>query len=51
MHRLVAPCIENDQSPPVESKVLLKKGKDRGVRLVNYESLIKYIASFGGPES
>lgn len=51
MHRLVAPCIENDHSPPVESKVLLKEGKKRGVRLVSYDSLIRYIACFGGPES
>jgi hypothetical protein len=47
MHRLVAPCKENDHSPQVQSKLLLQEGKSRGVRLVNFESLISYLASFG----
>ena len=47
MHRLVAPCKENSFSPPVKSKQILKDGKKRGVRLVDFQSLVTFISESG----
>jgi hypothetical protein len=40
---LVVPCELNDFKPPVTSLVLKKRGAARGIRLVNYESLLDHL--------
>lgn len=40
---LVRPCSRNDYSPPVESRLLKRKGASRGVLLINRQSLLDYI--------
>jgi hypothetical protein len=47
MCELVLPCAANDFKPPVRSVVLRKKGKARGIRLIDYASLMAYINSSG----
>ena len=34
----------NDGVPPVKSVVLRKRGATRGIRLINYDSLMRYLA-------
>jgi hypothetical protein len=34
----------NDGMPPVKSVVLRKRGALRGIRLINYDSLMPYLA-------
>jgi hypothetical protein len=34
----------NDGVPPVKSVVLRKRGALRGIRLINYDSLMQYLA-------
>ena len=43
MNQLVLPCKENDFKPPVESKVLRKRGIIRGTRLIVFDSLMEYL--------
>ena len=43
MNQLVLPCKENDFKPPVESKVLRKRGTIRGTRLIVFDSLLSLI--------
>jgi len=43
MNELILPCRANDFRPPVRSVVLRQRGKVKGVRLVNFDSLIGYI--------
>ncbi len=47
MCELVLPCAANDFKPPVRSVVLRKKGKARGIRLIDCASLMAYINSSG----
>jgi hypothetical protein len=47
MCELVLPCAANDFKPPVRSVVLRKKGKDRGIRLIDFASLMAYLNSSG----
>ena len=43
MNQLVLSCKENDFKPPVESKVLRKRGTIRGTRLIVFDSLMEYL--------
>ena len=43
MNQLVLPCKENDFKPPVQSKVLRKRGTIRGTRLIVFDSLMNYL--------
>ena len=43
LNQLVLPCKENDFKPPVESKVLRKRGIIRGTRLIVFDSLMEYL--------
>lgn len=45
MCELVLGCAANGFKPPVRSVVLRGRGKARGVRLVDYASLINYLNS------
>jgi hypothetical protein len=40
---LVVPCEANDHKPPVKSFVLKKHGAIRGIRLINYDSLMAHL--------
>lgn len=40
---LVRPCPRNDYAPPVESRLLKRKGAARGVLLINRASLLSFI--------
>lgn len=40
---LVRPCPRNDYAPPVESRLLKRKGAARGVLLVSRASLLAFI--------
>ena len=40
---LVVPCEANGEKPPVKSLVLKKRGATRGIRLINYDSLVDYL--------
>lgn len=40
---LVLPCRENDFRPPVRSCTLRRRGTSKGVRLIDFQSLIDYI--------
>jgi hypothetical protein len=37
----------NEGQPPVKSVVLRKRGALRGIRLINYDSLMLYLAELG----
>ena len=37
----------NDGRPPVKSVVLRKRGALRGIRLINFDSLMQYLAELG----
>jgi hypothetical protein len=37
----------NGNKPPVKSVVLRKRGAVRGIRLINYNSLMQYLAELG----
>ena len=43
LNELVLPCDSNDRKPPVHSVVLKKRNAIRGIRLVNYRSLMEYL--------
>ena len=40
---LAVPCELNDHKPPVRSLVVKKRGAIRGIRLINYDSLLDYL--------
>lgn len=40
---LVLPCKENDYKPPVRSFTLRRKGRVKGVRLIDRADLVRYI--------
>jgi len=40
---LSVPCPANDYRPPVKSLVIKKRGATRGIRLINYDSLLDYL--------
>lgn len=42
---LVLSCKQNGNKPPVRSVVLRQKGAERGIRLVDYQSLLTYLNS------
>jgi hypothetical protein len=48
MNQLVLSCKENDFKPPVESKVLRKRGIIRGTRLIVFDSLMEYLHGLDG---
>jgi hypothetical protein len=43
LNLLVLPCRENDYRPPVRSCTLRKRGTTKGVRLIDFESLLDHI--------
>ena len=43
LNLLVLPCRENDFKPPVRSFTLRRKGRARGVRLIDRADLVRYI--------
>ena len=43
LSRLVLPGDSNDNSPPVRSYSLCGQGRGRGVRLIEFESLVSYV--------
>lgn len=43
--RLILPSVDNKNQPPVRSHVLKKPGLMRGVRLIDFASLIAFIRS------
>jgi hypothetical protein len=45
MAELAVPCAANDYKPPVKSVVIKKRGATRGIRLINYDSLIDHLKS------
>ena len=51
MNELVLPCEANQFKPPVHSVSLRRPGQLKGVRLVDYASLIAYLRSFAIPEA
>jgi hypothetical protein len=44
LNELTIPGPGNDGHPPVKSVVLRKRGALRGIRLVNYDSLMRYLS-------
>jgi hypothetical protein len=44
LNELTIPGPANDGSPPVKSVVLRKRGALRGIRLISYDSLMRYLA-------
>ena len=44
LNELTIPGPANDGSPPVKSVVLRKRGAMRGIRLISYDSLMRYLA-------
>ncbi len=50
---LSTPCPTNDHNPPVKSVVIKKRGALRGIRLINFDSLMAHLADLpntGGEE-
>lgn len=45
LNELTIPGPANDDKPPVKSVVLRKRGATRGIRLINYDSLMGYLAT------
>lgn len=43
LNELTIPSTANDNRPPVKSVVLRKRGALRGIRLINYDSLMTYL--------
>jgi hypothetical protein len=46
LNALVLPSKDNNYKPPVKSFSLREKGHQRGVRLIDYQSLIGHIRKF-----
>ncbi len=49
LNLLILPCKENDFKPPVKSYVLRRRGNLKGVRLIDYDSLVGYIRNHVEP--
>jgi hypothetical protein len=49
LNELTIPGPANGAVPPVKSVVLRKRGASRGIRLINYDSLMAYLAGLNGP--
>lgn len=47
LNELTIPGPANGNKPPVKSVVLRKRGAVRGIRLINYDSLMQYLAELG----
>ncbi len=47
LNELVIAGPANDGVPPVKSVVLRKRGAQRGIRLISYESLMGYLSRLG----
>jgi hypothetical protein len=45
LSELILPCPANDHKPPVRSLVIKKRGAVRGIRLINYDSLLDHLRS------
>src|SRR5437879_4361768 len=45
LNALVWPCRENDFRPPVRSCTLRRRGTTKGVRLIDFQSLMDYLNS------
>jgi hypothetical protein len=45
MDQLVRPQSCNNFNPPVVSRILRAKGQKRGIRLIDYRSLVEYLNS------
>ena len=43
LNELTIPGPANDHHPPVKSVVLRKRGAARGIRLISYDSLMRYL--------
>jgi hypothetical protein len=43
MAELAVPGKDNDFKPPVKSLLIKKRGAQRGIRLINYDSLLEYL--------
>ena len=48
---LVRPCERNGYKPPVEARLLKRKGASRGVLLISRDSLLGYLNELPPPES
>jgi hypothetical protein len=48
LNELVLPSPSNEGQPPVKSKSERKPGKQRGIRLINFESLLAHLNSQEG---
>lgn len=48
---LVRPCPRNSFRPPVEARLLKRRGASRGVLLINRAALLAYIAEQPAPEA
>jgi hypothetical protein len=44
LNELTIPGPANDGTPPVKSVVLRKRGALRGIRLISYDSLMRYLS-------
>jgi len=47
LNELTIAGVANGGLPPVKSVVLRKRGALRGIRLINYDSLMQYLAELG----
>jgi len=47
LNELIISGPANDGHPPVKSVVLRRRGALRGIRLINYDSLMAYLMSLG----
>ena len=47
MNTLVLPSKENNYKPVVRSYLMKKRGYMRGIRFIDFDSLVMYIKSFG----
>ncbi|PTY08009.1 hypothetical protein DB347_07015 [Opitutaceae bacterium EW11] len=45
LNELTIPGPANNRKPPVKSVVLRKRGAQRGIRLISYDSLMAYLDS------
>jgi len=47
---LVRPCERNAYRPPVEARMLKRKGSTRGVLLISRNALLEYLSELPAPE-
>ena len=50
LYQIAVPCRANNWKPPVISKRLKQKGSKRGVRVINFESLMAHIRNLPDDE-